>query len=752
MEEDRRKQNEQRNRILEEEMQKFQRQREELLRLVGERKADRRENARPLPDDIYSGGEASEEDLRNLVTVDNEITKTGKHTLGESQRNDREQEEVSDAELGAYFIPRRRLDNFADENDRLDPKSLQYEHSAVQQSTPNYREEASIDLEIELLEKKLAMVKKVRDRDRTKLQGNSVELQQRIAGGRGTTGLLGLPKERSRYDKSAKELNPSRSTLQRTVESRKEIRDEDSYSDRREFKVQTHAQDGLYRFQADDNQKLESRNCKDRMKFVNKSDRMMDLHKQSKQSRNDFDFYSTDPYVRKETKKQHVIFSDPIQDERLVRNERDCLIKEEQIELKKTYESSIQEMEDELRRREKELEKRESWIKLQEKKKKDLEIDSVVEGLKKKETELQQKLALLTEREIEIEKKEASLRQLDYSRKVQDETEEKEYIQNNRTYLPRLENMSENSSRITKSERAAGNLENVTSVEMGTTQSESTQTNLPENKNDAKNDKLGTQFSFPKFTVFSGEEPKPKTEATYEEWLYEVQCVQKDGVYSDQAIGQAIRKSLKGQAKQVLMPIWTAVTIEQILNKLEAVFGNVATGESVMQEFYTATQNQGETVTAWSLRLEDIVQKAVKKGHVRKEEKDKKLRDRFWNYLRNERLKNATRTKYEKLTNFEDLRRAVREEENDMKARSGVQHQLTQQGPQINKKEISEDKLDQIMAEINNLKQQMKNQQQPWRNNRRWYDNRGPQQHQHPQGQNPSPAEPNKNTEKKSEN
>ena len=48
-----------------------------------------------------------------------------------------------------------------------------------------------------------------------------------------------------------------------------------------------------------------------------------------------------------------------------------------------------------------------------------------------------------------------------------------------------------------------------------------------------------------------------------------------------------------------------------------------------------------------------------------------------------------------------------------MKARSGVQHQLIQQGPQINKKEISEDKLDQIMAEINNLKQQMKNQQQP---------------------------------------
>ena len=246
--------------------------------------------------------------------------------------------------------------------------------------------------------------------------------------------------------------------MQRTVESRRENRYEDSYSDRREFKVQTQAQDGLYRFQADDNQKLESRNSKDRIKSDNKFDRIMHLPKQSKQSRNDFDFYSTDPYVRKETKKTQMIFPDPIEDEGLIRN------------VSKVY------------------------------------------GIFRRRTETQ------------------------------------------------------------------------------------------------------------------------KTEAAYEEWLYEIQCVQKDGVYSDQAIGQAIRKSLKGQAKQVLMPLGVTVTIEQILNKLEAVFGNVAMGDSVMQEFFTAAQNQGETVTAWNIRLEDIVQKAVKKGHVRKEEKDKKLRDRFWNY------------------------------------------------------------------------------------------------------------------------
>ena len=100
------------------------------------------------------------------------------------------------------------------------------------------------------------------------------------------------------------------------------------------------------------------------------------------------------------------------------------------------------------------------------------------------------------------------------------------------------------------------------------------------------------QGFFPKFTVFSGEEPKPKNEASFEEWRYEVNCTRSDHVYPDQAEGQAIRRSLKGQAKKVLLPMGTSSTVQEIIERLEGVFGNVAAGESVMQEFYTATQNQ----------------------------------------------------------------------------------------------------------------------------------------------------------------
>ena len=41
-----------------------------------------------------------------------------------------------------------------------------------------------------------------------------------------------------------------------------------------------------------------------------------------------------------------------------------------------------------------------------------------------------------------------------------------------------------------------------------------------------------------------------------------------------------------------------------------------------MQEFYTATQKQDEIVTASVLRLDEILQKAVRKGHVKQEETD----------------------------------------------------------------------------------------------------------------------------------
>ena len=186
---------------------------------------------------------------------------------------------------------------------------------------------------------------------------------------------------------------------------------------------------------------------------------------------------------------------------------------------------------------------------------------------------------------------------------------------------------------------------------------------------------LEKNFPFPKITAFSGEENRPKGEASYEEWRYEVKCLQRNGVYSKYVIGQAIRKSLRGPAKREIIQMGPTATVEEIMERLESTFANVATGMSVMQEFFTASQKQEESVAAWALRLEEIMQNAIDKGQIKEEEKDDLLRDKFWRSLRSERLKNATRIDFRTISNFKRLVKAVRTEELSMKTNANAQHQ-----------------------------------------------------------------------------
>ena len=109
-------------------------------------------------------------------------------------------------------------------------------------------------------------------------------------------------------------------------------------------------------------------------------------------------------------------------------------------------------------------------------------------------------------------------------------------------------------------------------------------------------------YSFPKLSPFFGDEIRTKNVASSEEWKYEVDCLMQDGSYNESQLGQAIRKSLRSQAKRVLMPLGATATVSEIMKKLESVFASVATRECIMREFYTATQQQEESVTAWGLR------------------------------------------------------------------------------------------------------------------------------------------------------
>ena len=108
------------------------------------------------------------------------------------------------------------------------------------------------------------------------------------------------------------------------------------------------------------------------------------------------------------------------------------------------------------------------------------------------------------------------------------------------------------------------------------------------------------------------------------------------------------------------------------MHKLERTFGNVASGQTVLQEFYTAEQTENESVTLWGIRLEEIYQRAIEKGFATYEQRDKMLIERFWRSLRSIELQNATSVYYHSAKSFEVLRQKVRTEEYAMAAHNSA--------------------------------------------------------------------------------
>lgn len=194
----------------------------------------------------------------------------------------------------------------------------------------------------------------------------------------------------------------------------------------------------------------------------------------------------------------------------------------------------------------------------------------------------------------------------------------------------------------------------------------------------------GSSLFIPKIPNFSGEFPIPKGEVSFEVWKFEINCLRKDGLHKETAVTHGARKSLRGEAAKILMnSLGHKATIGEILDKFEGIYGTLETGEELLQQFYNATQNVGESISSWGCRLEDILTKAVSLKKLSESAKNDMLRTKFWSGLQNSILKNAIRYKYENIFSFDELRREVRKMEQELfpegsKERKAykVQHQV----------------------------------------------------------------------------
>ncbi|KAK3108457.1 hypothetical protein FSP39_008288 [Pinctada imbricata] len=172
--------------------------------------------------------------------------------------------------------------------------------------------------------------------------------------------------------------------------------------------------------------------------------------------------------------------------------------------------------------------------------------------------------------------------------------------------------------------------------------------------------KLSSHYR-PKLSNFYGD--GSKSDIPYDQWRYEVDCLVREK-YDDSIIAQSIRNSLKGNAAQVAMRLGPEAKVPALLEEMESIFGSIEKGESIMQEFYSASQRQSEDSMTWSCRVEEIYRKAIKRDVATKEDQNSKVRARYWNGL-HQWLRDITAYKFDSIMDFDELRREVRMIEKD---------------------------------------------------------------------------------------
>ena len=145
-----------------------------------------------------------------------------------------------------------------------------------------------------------------------------------------------------------------------------------------------------------------------------------------------------------------------------------------------------------------------------------------------------------------------------------------------------------------------------------------------------------------------------------------MKCAIREGTCSNALIAQSIRSSLRGKARSLLLTLPGLATPDQMIWKLDGVYGNIYPSEQLIQQFYAAKQEQKESVAEYGMRLEGLLQTCIDRGDISSGVRNDMLRSKLWSGLRDASLRNASRFKYDAITDFETLRMELRTIELDM--------------------------------------------------------------------------------------
>ena len=167
---------------------------------------------------------------------------------------------------------------------------------------------------------------------------------------------------------------------------------------------------------------------------------------------------------------------------------------------------------------------------------------------------------------------------------------------------------------------------------------------------------------FPKLSQYSGDDSKG---VPYSIWKQEVLCLKSEG-HTDTTILQAIRTSLKGNALKQRTKAGPNASVEEIIKKLDIIFGPVQPKDIRMKKFFNAKQGDTEDVVNWSCRLTDIYDEALEGYTFDKVDYNNTLRTVFYSGLR-QSLKDITGHLFLAYTDYDSLIREIRCKEEETK-------------------------------------------------------------------------------------
>ena len=164
---------------------------------------------------------------------------------------------------------------------------------------------------------------------------------------------------------------------------------------------------------------------------------------------------------------------------------------------------------------------------------------------------------------------------------------------------------------------------------------------------------MPSNLKVPKIPSFSGDIPTPKSEISFYEWRHEVRCLRKDVSLSHSQVPQAMRSSLRGTARRLVVSLGESVTVDSVLKKLEVNFSEPTSKGVNMREFFNCSQRPDESVTSFGCRLESILDQAFEVSKFQGADRSEMLCERLWSGLRSESLRTNTRHKFDSATDYD---------------------------------------------------------------------------------------------------